>query len=83
MDADMQEIKADIKELLQRSAVHNELLRTHESRSIALQTAQDKLSDRIKPIEKHVDLVNVFGKVAGGILVAFAVQLLVRYFLSK
>lgn len=54
---DIKEIKADVKELLQRTAIHNELLRTHESRSLALQAGQEKISDRITPIEKHVSMV--------------------------
>lgn len=79
---DMQELKKDVKELLQRSAVHNELLRTHEARSIALQNSQDRLSDRLAPIEKHVDLVNILGKVTGAVVVGFVIQALVRLVLK-
>lgn len=78
---DLKEIKADVKELLQRSAVHNELLRTHENRSLALQAGQEKLENRIKPIESHVDLISTLGKLSGLILVGVAIQALIRSFL--
>lgn len=55
---DIKEIKADVKELLQRSAVHNEILRTHESRSLALQAGQEKLDLRILPLEKHSSMMS-------------------------
>lgn len=79
---DLKELKMDVKELLQRSAVHNELLRTHENRSLALQSSQEKLSDRMTPIEKHVSLINAVGKVVSVIFVGVLIQALVRYFLS-
>lgn len=82
---DMQELKSDVKELLQRSAVHNELLRTHEARSLALQEGQKSLDVRIKPIETHVHFVNLFLKLFGTIctggLVYLLGQLLIRHLL--
>lgn len=75
---DLQEIKADVKELLQRSAVHNELLRTHESRSLALQKGQELLDTRIKPIEIHVHFINTALKAIGVIGSGVLVSLLVR-----
>ncbi len=80
---DIGEIKSDIKEILQRTAVHNELLRTHENRSLALQASQEKLSDRIIPIEKHVALLNVIGKIAAAILTGVLIQAFVVHFLMK
>lgn len=79
---DLQEIKSDVKELLQRSAVHNELLRTHESRSIALQESQKLLDGRIKPIELHVHFVNLALKTLGILGTGVGVGVLVKV-LSK
>ncbi len=80
---DLQEIKVDIKELLQRSAVHNELLRTHESRSLALQKGQETLDSRIKPIEMHVHFVTLSLKALGVLTSGLIIQAAVRYFLPK
>ncbi len=79
---DIQEIKADVKELLQRSAVHNEILRTHEARSLALQAGQDKIDTRLEPIEKHVNLVNVLSKLAAAILAGVAIQALIHFLIK-
>lgn len=75
------EIRQDVKELLQRSAVHNELLRTHEARSLALQAGQEKLETRLQPIEEHVSLMNRVAKVLGAVVAGLIVQALVRLLL--
>ena len=82
MSTDLQEVKQDVKELLQRSAVHNELLRTHEARSLALQASQKELDQRLNPIEKHVNLVDKalkgLGLIVTGVIVGATVQALIK-----
>jgi hypothetical protein len=75
---DLKEIKEDVKELLKQSAVHNELLRTHEARSLALQKEQERLEERIVPIAQHVAFVSVILKGIGLISVGAVAQLLIR-----
>lgn len=79
---DLQELKSDVKEILQRSAVHNELLRQHEARSLALQAAQEKLDTRLEPVEDHVKLMNRGAKIIGAILVGLVIQLAVKKLLG-
>lgn len=69
---ELKEIRDDIKELLQRSAVHNELLRTHEARSLALQKGQELLDVRIKPLETQAHSINMILKALGVILTGSA-----------
>ena len=76
---DIKEIKADVKELLQRSAVHNELLRTHEARSLSLQAGQDKLDLRLQPVEKHVYLLELILKLCGVLLIGVIGKLLMDF----
>lgn len=76
---DYVEMKADIKELVKQGAVHNELLRTHEARSLALQDSQKQLEHKMQPIENHVRLVEILFKGAGAILVGALIQAAVRY----
>lgn len=76
---DMRELKADVKELIKQGAIHNELLRTHEARSLALQEEQKAQARRLAPVEKHVDLINAIGKVALTILTGAAVYGLSRW----
>lgn len=82
---DLHELKADVKEILQRTAVHNELLRTHEARSLALQEGQKFLDIRLKPIETHVHFVNLALKLLGTVVTGGCVylvgQLLIRHIL--
>lgn len=59
MDAiktDLSEIKQDVKELIKQGAVHNELLRQHEARSLALQQEQKVQAQRFIPLEKQNDI---------------------------
>ncbi len=78
MNDDVKEIKVDVKELLKLSAVHNEILRTHDARSLALQAGQEKLDVRLRPIEEHVSLVSKLLKAAGAVLVVLLGQALIR-----
>lgn len=75
---DIKEIKADVKTLLQQGAVHNEILRTHESRSLALQKGQEALDLRIKPVEMHVNAMNLGLKLIGLITVGVLIQAIIR-----
>lgn len=77
---DVSELKQDVKELLKLSAVHNELLRTHEARSLALQKSQEMLESQLDPIKEHVSLMNKLLKGAGLILVGAVVQAIVYFF---
>lgn len=45
LHSDIKEVKQDVKELMKLSAVHNEILRTHEQRST-------QLEERFQPIEQ-------------------------------
>lgn len=81
MTEDLKEMRHDIKELLKQGAIHNELLRTHEARSLALQEEQKLQALRIKPIEEHVKFVSSFLKWAGGIAAAALAAIIVQTFL--
>lgn len=76
MSDDIKEIKTDVKELLQRSAVHNELLREHERRSIQLERRQDAIDTRLSPMEKHQHWINIVLGALGAVLIGFVIQLL-------
>jgi len=56
--ADLGEIKADVKELVKQGARHNELLRQHEARSLALQEEQKLQAQRFVPLEKQYDIIH-------------------------
>lgn len=75
------DIRADIKELVKQGAIHNELLRTHEARSLALQADQDKIKQALEPIKQHVATVNTGAKWIGAVSVGAAVQWIVRHWL--
>lgn len=77
---DMRELKQDVKELIRQSAVHNELLRTHEARSLALQEQVKLQAQKMEPIQKHVDVVNMLGKSALAIITGVLVYGLSRWF---
>lgn len=75
---DLQEIKADIKQLLQQSAVHNQILSEHKAYSLALQREQAVLGERIKPIERHVVIMGWMLKIPGAIFIGVSVQYIVK-----
>ena len=75
---DLKEVKADIKELIRQGAYHNELLRTHEARSLALQQMVEAQAKELEPVKKHVDIVNMLGKAALAILTSAAAYILGR-----
>lgn len=79
---DIQEIKADVKELIKLGAVHNELLRTHEARSLALQVEQEKLEKELEPIKNHVFLVDIMLKASGGIVIALIGEWLIKHYVG-
>lgn len=78
---EMREIRADIKKLLEQGAVHNELLRTHEARSLELKSRQDLIGRRLEPVEEHVKFVSSFLKWMGGIAATATAALLVQLIL--
>lgn len=77
MSDQLKEIHTDVKELVKQGVIHNEILRTHEARSLALQGAIEKTEARIVPIEKHVYLVALIFKGLGAITVGALIQWLV------
>ncbi len=77
--SDVQEIKSDLKELTKQGIIHNELLRQHEARSLALQESQKLLDMRIKPIEIHVEFLNILGKVVLTVFTGSLVYLVGRW----
>jgi hypothetical protein len=79
---ELREMRQDVKELVKQGAIHNELLRTHEARSLELQSRQDELSQRLEPISKHVDLVTLILKLIGGVSLAVASAVAVKAVLS-
>lgn len=81
MDADIKEIKADVKTLLIQGAYHNELLRTHEARSLALQSSQEKLEVKIEPLQRHVELINALGKIVLAIMIGVVVHYVQKRYL--
>ena len=90
---DIQEIKSDVKELLQRSAVHNQILAEHKNFSIALQNEQRMLKEhmdakalltdaKIDPlIKSHHTNAQVL-KVVGAIGIGLVIQITVKYVMS-
>lgn len=79
MHEDIKELKADVKLLVSQSAVHNEILRTHESRSIALQEEQKVLHAQLEPIKEHVALVSRVLKILGAVCIGALTQAVIRY----
>jgi hypothetical protein len=65
---DVKEIKAQQLELVKQGAVHNELLRTHEARSLALQAEINAAKNDLAPIKTHVKLVQGGLALAGAVL---------------
>ena len=80
MKQDLKEIKVSVQDLVKLGAVHNEILRTHEARSLALQRDQDALGARLRPIEKHVSWVDVVFKIIGAVAIAGLIPLILKYF---
>lgn len=78
---DLKEVKTLVIELVKESSVHNEMLRTHEARSLALQKEQSELKIEIEPIKVHVALVNKLGKVLIAVLIGALTQAVIRYLL--
>lgn len=79
---DVKEIKSLTIDLIKQGAVHNELLRTHEARSLVLQAGQDKLSDRIMPLERRSHFFDIVLKAVGvigaGVLVKILTSVLLK-----
>jgi hypothetical protein len=75
---DMKELKQDVKEILQRTAIHNQLLQEHERRSLALERRQDSYQAQLEPVKKHVDFVNMVLKAFGGLALLVLGQYLLK-----
>lgn len=82
---DVREIKETTIELLKQSAVHNELLREHERRSIALEQSvnltRNEMNTRLRPIETHVSVVSKVLGFTAAVILAVLVQIIIRKFL--
>lgn len=70
LKADLKEMKADVKELVKQSAIHNELLKTHEARSLALQSEQKLQAQRLAPLEQHKFVVSIIMSALGTLMLA-------------
>jgi hypothetical protein len=70
MKTEMKELRGDVKELLQRSAVHNQILQEHKNFSIALQNEQKIIKAQLDPLMKDHHLIATILKVAGAVMVA-------------
>lgn len=78
---DLKEIKQDVKTLLERSAIHNQILAEHKAYSLALQAEQKVLHAELEPIKKHVVIVDACAKILLAIFVGVAINFCMkRYF---
>lgn len=55
IEQDVKELKADMKDQLKQVAAHNEILRTHEQRSISLQEQHAVAVAKMSALEKEQD----------------------------
>ena len=76
---DVKEIKGLVIDLVKQGATHNELLRQHEARSLALQKGQELLDVRFKPVETHIHGINIFLKLIGAVATGCTVYVLSQY----
>jgi hypothetical protein len=65
---DVKEVKTQQLDLIKQGAIHNELLRTHEARSLALQAEVNEAKKELAPIKAHVKLVQGGLALGGAIL---------------
>lgn len=76
IQTDVKDIKVDMKEQIKLTAQHNEILRTHENRSIALQTEQKLINSKLDPLYIILKVMGILVLgVAGTLLTAVAVKL--------
>lgn len=75
----VKDLENRVIDLIEHQAKHNEILRTHESRSLALQAGQEKMDERLKPIERHTHIVGLGLKASGMVAVGAAIQWIVRH----
>lgn len=73
---DIREIKGHVLDLVKQGAVHNELLKEHERRSLALEDRQDALDKRVSPLERYVGWTNILLKALGAVLIGVIIKLL-------
>jgi len=59
---------------VKQGAVHNELLRTHEARSLALQAEISKAQNDLAPIKTHVKIVQGGLALGGAVLTGVLIQ---------
>lgn len=76
----VKDIHGHVIELVKQGAVHNELLRTHEARSLELQKRQEsldnKVENRLAPLEKHMSWILVVLSGLGTVLVGLILKAL-------
>jgi hypothetical protein len=81
---EVREIGSKVQDMKAEQLVLTHVIREHERRSIALERRQDVLgatvAERIKPLEKHIDFVNMLLKGAGAILVGVLIKYGVVFF---
>jgi hypothetical protein len=82
LKTDVKEIKQDVKQMLQEQARHNEILRTHEARSLTLQEAQSVQKAEVTKLKEHDKLWTKLAAILAAALVGGVAQALLHYFSS-
>lgn len=77
--SDVKEIKSDVKIMLQEQARHNEILRTHEARSLTLQEAQQVQRAEVTKLKEHDKLWTKLAAILAAALVGGAAQALFHH----
>jgi hypothetical protein len=75
---DVRELRAEIHSLAKRVEVNNEIIRTHEKRSLELQADNRKTREDLYPIQEHVKFVSTALKTLGAVLVGVVIQWVAR-----
>ena len=75
----LKEINKNVNDMRVDLAVHTSIIKEHERRSIALEQRQEvlgaEINERLKPIQKHVDVVSIILKAGGAIAVAVLIKI--------
>jgi len=76
LKTDVKEIKQDVKAMLQEQARHNEILRTHEQRSLTLQEVQSIEKAKVTKLQEHDKLWTKLAAILAAALIGGAAQAL-------
>jgi hypothetical protein len=75
---DVRELRAEIFALAKRVEVNNEIIRTHEKRSLELTAENRRMRDDLVPVQEHVKFVSTALKTLGAVLVGVVIQWVAR-----